>query len=164
MGFHLVSNGLSSSNFMKELVGGAKGTVEGYFLRSLMSPHLICSIAIDEIDPLISRRDQSGGGNKGSEETISKFLSMMGGNEAVKNLLVLGSTNLFHKIDEAMVRRFSSNFYVGVPSKKERKIILEVHGPNLRRNGIDLDFLVSVTPNFSGAGIELICQDITRES
>jgi len=119
MGFHLVSNGLSASNFMKELVGGAKGTVEGYFNRALLSPHLICSLAIDEIDPLIQRRE-SGGGNKGSDETISKFLSMMGGNECVPNLLVLGSTNLFNKIDDAMVRRFSYNFYVGLPSKSER--------------------------------------------
>lgn len=79
MGFHLISKGLSSANFMKELVGGAKGTVEGYFNRAFESPHLICSIAIDEIDPLIQKRENEGG-NKGSDETIGKFLSMMGGN------------------------------------------------------------------------------------
>lgn len=55
MGFHLISKGVSSSNFMKEYVGGAKGTVEGYFTRANESPHLICSIAIDEIDPLIAK-------------------------------------------------------------------------------------------------------------
>jgi SpoVK/Ycf46/Vps4 family AAA+-type ATPase len=49
---------------------------------------------------------------------------MLGGNESIPNLLVLGSTNHFNKIDDAILRRFSANFYVGVPSKEERKKIL----------------------------------------
>lgn len=45
------------------------------------------------------------------------------------NLLVVGSTNLFNKIDDAMVRRFNSNFYVGLPSREERKKILQFYNP-----------------------------------
>ena len=52
---------------------------------------------------------------------------MMGGIERVPNLLVLGSTNLFNKIDDAIVRRFNNNFYVGLPNREGRKKILEYY-------------------------------------
>ena len=47
MGFHLVSHGISSAEFMKELVGQAKGTVHSFLKRPSVSRHLICSLAID---------------------------------------------------------------------------------------------------------------------
>jgi SpoVK/Ycf46/Vps4 family AAA+-type ATPase len=75
---------------------------------------LICSIAIDEIDPLVLRRDSK---NKNNTETLSKFLSVLGGNEAIPNILLLASTNLMEKIDEAFLRRVVPIFYVGVPNK-----------------------------------------------
>ena len=70
------------------------------------------------------------------------------------NLLVLGSTNLFNKIDEAIVRRFSNNFYVGLPNAEGRKNILKYYGSSLEKAGINLQFLVDITPNFSGAGLK----------
>ena len=47
------------------------------------------------------------------------------------NLIVLGSTNLFNKIDEAIVRRFNNNYYVGLPNKTARVKILEYYGSSL---------------------------------
>jgi hypothetical protein len=47
MGMNPISSGLSSAKFMKELVGQAGGMMRGYFKRSKISPHLICSISID---------------------------------------------------------------------------------------------------------------------
>lgn len=154
MGFHLVENGLSSATFMKELVGEAKGMVQSYLSRARLSPHLICSIAIDEIDPLVLRRDSQ---SKNNTETISKFLSMMGGNEAVSNLLVLASTNHKLRIDEAIIRRFIPNIYVGLPNKDQRKKIVLSYLP---KAGAYADFLVEITPNFSGAAIKELSQAI----
>ena len=47
MGFHLVTKGLSSSEFMKELVGQMKGVVESYLMRPRQTPYWPCSMAID---------------------------------------------------------------------------------------------------------------------
>lgn len=148
MGFHLVENGLSSANFQKELVGEAKGTVQSYLGRAYLSPHLICSIAIDEIDPLVMRRDRQ---QKNSTETISKILSMIGGIETVPNLLVLASTNHKGRIDEAIIRRFVPNIYVGLPNKEQRRKIILSYLPKASSY---VDFLVEITPNFSGAALK----------
>ena len=88
---------------------------------------------------------------------------MLGGNESIPNLLILGSTNLFNKIDDAILRRFNANFYVGLPNKEERKSIFLRKYPAIERKGINLDFLVEITPNFSGAGIDAICQRVIKE-
>lgn len=87
---------------------------------------------------------------------------MMGGIESVPNLLVLGSTNLFNKIDDAIVRRFSDNFYVGLPNAEGRKKILKYYGADLEKVGINFQFLVDITPNFSGAGLKIICKRLER--
>lgn len=78
----------------------------------------------------------------------------------MENLLVLGSTNLFNKIDDAMVRRFNQNFYVGLPCKEDRKNILKYYHPGLEDIGIEIEFLANMTPNFSGAGLEAIISRI----
>ena len=86
----------------------------------------------------------------------------MEGIENVPNLLVLGSTNLFNKIDDAIVRRFSDNFYVGLPKAEGRKQILKHYGSELENAGINIQFLVDITPNFSGAGLKIICRRLMR--
>lgn len=86
----------------------------------------------------------------------------MGGIESVSNLLVLGSTNLFDKIDDAIVRRFSDNFYVGLPNAEGRRKILEHYGSGLPKYVLNLQFLVDITPNFSGAGLKIICKRLER--
>jgi AAA+ superfamily predicted ATPase len=56
MGFQLLARGLSSSEFCKSLVGQMKDVVASYLNRANMSPWLQCSLAIDEIEPLIMDR------------------------------------------------------------------------------------------------------------
>jgi SpoVK/Ycf46/Vps4 family AAA+-type ATPase len=53
------------------------------------------------------------------------FLSALGGNQSVDNILVFGSTNFRNLIDDAILRRFTPDFYVRLPSKADRKSIIE---------------------------------------
>jgi len=59
------------------------------------------------------------------------FLSGLGGNQNIENLLVFGSTNFRNNIDEAILRRFSPNFYVNLPGLEERLKIIKGQLPNL---------------------------------
>ena len=52
------------------------------------------------------------------------FLSALGGNQAIENILVMGSTNYKNKIDDAIARRLQPNIYVGLPNQKARVKIL----------------------------------------
>lgn len=53
------------------------------------------------------------------------FLSALGGNQAVENILLLGSTNYKSKIDDAILRRLIPNIYVGLPNEEGRRKILK---------------------------------------
>ena len=83
------------------------------------------------------------------------FLSGLGGNQNIENLLVFGSTNFRNYIDTAILRRFTPNFYVGLPSLEDRRSIIRGQLPNLGKK--ELNFLSKMTPNFSGAALINAC-------
>ena len=92
--------------------------------RAKLSPHLLCSLSIDEIDGLVPDRKDKDEKNKG--EGISMLLSVIGGIKDVPNLVYLTSTNHLKKIDEAIRRRLSGQYQVGRPNPSaRRKIILD---------------------------------------
>jgi len=59
------------------------------------------------------------------------FLSGLGGNTNIPNLLVFGSTNYKKDIDEAIIRRFTPNYYVGFPTFEDRIRITHDYLPTL---------------------------------
>ena len=122
MGFHLIEKGLSAADFAKSLVGESSRMIKELVNRAKVSPHLMCSIGIDEIDGLVPDRKDKDEKNKG--EGISMLLSVIGGNKDVPNLTFLASTNHMNKIDEAIRRRLSGQFQVGRPIPKARQSIL----------------------------------------
>ena len=90
--------------------------------RGSYSPHLLCSIAIDEVDGLVPDRKDKDEKNKG--EGISMLLSVIGGNKDVSNLVFMTSTNYLKKIDEAIRRRLSGQYQVGRPNPWARRQII----------------------------------------
>lgn len=56
MGFHLIEKGLSAANFKKPLVGQTSKMIEDLVSRARVSPYILCSIAIDEVDGLVPDR------------------------------------------------------------------------------------------------------------
>ena len=63
--------------------------------------------------------------------------------------------------------RFDEIFYVGLPNRKERKKIFEIHIAKRRKSdlsNIDLDMLVSKTEGYSGADIEGVVKDAVENT
>lgn len=84
--------------------------------RAAISPWLLCSVGIDEVDGLVpDRKDKD---EKNKQEGISIMLSVIGGNKDVPNLIYMTSTNYIKKIDEAIGRRLNGKFQVGRPNPK----------------------------------------------
>ena len=65
VGFHSISRGLSSSEFMKELVGQSKGMVQSLLFRPKLSKHLACTLSVDEIDAIVGNRNDKDNKNSG---------------------------------------------------------------------------------------------------
>ena len=114
IGFHLIENGLSAADFMKSLVGESSRMIRDLVNRAVVSPYLLCSVGIDEVDGLVPDRKDKDEKNKG--EGISMLLSVIGGNKNVSNLVFMTSTNYLQKIDKAIRSRLSGQYMVGRPN------------------------------------------------
>jgi SpoVK/Ycf46/Vps4 family AAA+-type ATPase len=74
-------------------------------------------------------------------------------------VMVLAATNRPSELDEAILRRFTQIFEIGVPVRSERSKILQVvlKGENVESN-IDYDYIASLCDGFTGSDILELCK------
>ncbi|KAI4971298.1 hypothetical protein ZWY2020_002212 [Hordeum vulgare] len=74
-------------------------------------------------------------------------------------VMVLAATNRPSELDEAILRRFTQIFEIGVPSRSERSKILQVilKGESVESN-IDYDYIASLCEGFTGSDILELCK------
>lgn len=73
--------------------------------------------------------------------------------------MVLGATNRPSELDEAILRRFSQAFEIGMPDRSERAKILEVilKGEKVE-DGIDFDYIASMCEGYTGSDLLELCK------
>ncbi|MCL4519942.1 MAG: AAA family ATPase, partial [Thaumarchaeota archaeon] len=119
-------------------------------------------IVIDEVDALMLRRDA--GGNLGAVTTL---LSEMGGMKPLEGVVVIGTTNKLHLIDEAFLRAGRFDRVIEIPPPKNDRERVEIINIHLKKCSSFLDPHVTgeaVLPLFgkrtvSPARIEWIVSD-----
>ena len=89
--------------------------------------------------------------------------------EKTSPAFVIATANDITKLPPELMRkgRFDEIFYVGLPNRKERKKIFEIHIAKRRKSdlsNIDLDMLVSKTEGYSGADIEGVVKDAVENT
>ncbi len=105
-----------------------------------------CILFIDEIDALcVDREASSGGGGGGGGESvklIAEFLQQMDGvvKDCMKDVLLVGATNLPWNIDSAVRRRFNRKIYVPLPTFHDRYEIIQ-HRMALNKDDVDHSIL-----------------------
>ena len=106
---------------------------------------------IDEIDSLGSRTYTYG---TESGKVLNTLLTKLSGisSQDNKNLLIIGCTNLLDNLDPALVSRFKTKIYFGMPDKPDRIDIISKYAKNLSRE--ELEKLSEKTQGFSGRDIE----------
>jgi SpoVK/Ycf46/Vps4 family AAA+-type ATPase len=74
-------------------------------------------------------------------------------------VMVLAATNRPSELDEAILRRFTQIFEIGIPVESERSKILQVvlKGENVEHN-IDYDHIASLCEGFTGSDILELCK------
>lgn len=119
-----------------------------------------CVLWIDEIEKAFSGI----GGQGGSEVTtrlFGQFLTWM--QEKSSNVFIVATANDISNIPPEFLRkgRFDELFFVDLPTKTERKNILEIHLKNKKKFNlnIDIDKLASKTDGFNGADLESTIKD-----
>jgi hypothetical protein len=146
----------ASTELNKGIVGETEKTIRDIIRRGNTYPYLLCCVAIDEIDAIVPKRDGDQKNSKGVE-SLTQFLTLIGGVDDVKNVYMIGATNRYNKIDEAFLRRLGDKFYVGNLDSAERTNLLQKIKTECEFD-VNFDFLDKnksliqvLTTNFSGA-------------
>ena len=125
-----------------------------------------CILFFDEIDTIGVKRE-SHTGDSVTPRLLSLMLSEIDGLSSEDGVIIVGSTNVPHLLDKALLRagRFDKLIYVGVPDKKARKEILQIHckGKPLASD-VDFDRLAEMTERFTGADLANVCQEVARRA
>ena len=153
---------LSGSDFVEMFVGVGASRVRDLFRQA--KEKAPCIIFIDEIDAIGRARGKNPAQNANDERenTLNQLLTEMDGFGNNTGIIVLAATNRADILDGALLRpgRFDRQIYVDMPDLNERKEIFKVHLKPIKiDDSIDIDFLASQTPGFSGADIANICNE-----
>lgn len=146
------------SDFIEKYVGvGASRIRELYKTARKTSP---CIVFIDEVDAIAGDRDAMN--NQEYSATVNALLSELDGFDSSENVVTICATNHLESLDPAFQRsgRFDLKLAVGLPDRKARRRIIDIHGRNKKfSRDIDLDDLAVRTAGFSGADIEAILNE-----
>jgi AFG3 family protein len=154
---------LSGSEFVEMFVGVGASRVRDLFKQAKEKAPSI--VFIDEIDAVGRSRGRNAfytGANDERESTLNQLLTEMDGFGVNSGVIVLAATNRADVLDPALLRpgRFDRTIYLELPNLSERKAIFIVHlKPLVLADAVDIDFLASQTPGFSGADIANICNE-----
>jgi cell division protease FtsH len=154
---------ISGSEFVEMFVGVGASRVRDLFKQAKAKAP--CIVFIDEIDAIGRSRGKGAfmtGANDERESTLNQLLTEMDGFGTNTGVIVLAATNRADMLDSALLRpgRFDRHIYLELPNLKEREEIFKVHlKPLVVDEHIDVHFLASQTPGFSGADIANICNE-----
>lgn len=88
-------------------------------------------------------------------------LQSVDSNGQSQRILVLGATNRFNDIDDAILRRMPKKFPVTLPNASQRLKILKLmlKDTKLDHGNIDLAYIARVMDSMSGSDIKEACRD-----
>lgn len=159
IGFYYVK----CSDFLSEWYGESERNVSELFrIARATAP---CVLFFDEIDS-IGRSREKYSSDDVAPRLMALFLSELDGFKSVKNILVVGATNMPQELDRALLRpgRFDKIIYMPLPDKEGRKQIFKLHTRNFPlSDDVSFDKLAEKTERYSGADIQNICMEAARK-
>ena len=173
---HFIS--LAGPEVVSKFVGEAEERLRAIFAEAEENAPSI--IFIDEIDAIAPKREEVVG--EVEKRIVSQMLALMDGLKSRGQVIVLGATNRPNSIDPALRRpgRFDREIEIGVPDKRGRKEVLQIHTRGMpleleslteKSNGdkdkareLFLDEFASVTYGFVGADLQALCKEAAMKS
>lgn len=122
-------------------------------------------IFIDELDSIAPKRADVTG--EVERRVVAQLLSLMDGLAGRGQVIVIGATNRVDDVDEALRRpgRFDREIEIGVPDKKGRLEILQIHTRSMPLSkDVDLERLAAVTHGFVGADLAALTREAAMQA
>jgi len=117
-------------------------------------------IFIDEIDSIAPKREEVTG--EVERRVVAQLLALMDGMKGRGRVIIIGATNRPNALDPALRRpgRFDREIEIGIPDKKGRKEILQIHTRGMPlENDIDLEKAANRLHGFVGADIAAVTRE-----
>jgi len=150
---------LKGPSLLNMWVGESERGIRQIFEKARQASPAI--IFFDEIDAIAPRRGLSVG-TRVTERMLNTLLSEMDGLEELNDVVVIAATNRPDMIDPALLRpgRFDRILSTQMPDKKSRSDIFKIHTAKIPLSpDVNINKLVELTENFSGADVESVCRE-----
>ena len=151
---------MSGSELVHKFIGEGAGLVRELF--QLARERAPAIVFIDEIDAVGSMRTNDGtSGSAEVQRTLMQLLAEMDGFDNRGDVRIMAATNRADMLDPALLRpgRFDRLIEIPVPDKEARLQILKIHSRKMQLDSVDMDAIVSMTENATGAELEAICRE-----
>src|SRR5438093_10225733 len=125
---------------------------------------------IDELDSIAPKREEVTG--EVERRVVAQLLTLMDGLQGRGQVIVIGATNREEAIDPALRRpgRFDREIEIGVPDRRGRKEILQIHTRGMPIEGAEeerdrlLTDLANVTQGFVGADVAALAREAAMKA
>ncbi len=151
---------MSGSELVHKYIGeGAQLVRELFILARERAPSIVF---IDEIDAIGSMRTHDGtSGSAEVQRTLMQLLAEMDGFGNRGNVRIMAATNRIDMLDPALLRpgRFDRIISVPLPDEGSRREILKIHTAKMNMSDVDLEAIVGMTGNTTGAELQAIARE-----
>ncbi|UCC57998.1 MAG: CDC48 family AAA ATPase [Candidatus Bathyarchaeum sp.] len=154
---------INGPEIMSKFYGESEARLREMFTQAQKNSPSI--IFIDELDAIAPKREEVTG--EVERRVVAQLLALMDGLAGRGNLIVIGATNRPEALDPALRRpgRFDREIEIGVPDKKGRFEILQIHtrGMPLSKD-VDLKKLAKMTHGYTGADLAALGRETAMKA
>ncbi|MHA1731800.1 MAG: CDC48 family AAA ATPase [Promethearchaeota archaeon] len=149
---------ISGPEIMSKFYGASEENLRNLFKEAQDKAPSI--IFIDELDSIAPKREEITG--EVERRVVAQLLALMDGLQGRGEVVVIGATNRPNSLDPALRRpgRFDREIEIGVPDKRGRFEILQIHTRGVPlADDVDLKLLAEKTHGFVGADLEALTKE-----
>ena len=154
---------INGPEIMSKFYGESEARLREIFQQAQQNAPSI--IFIDELDAIAPKREEVTG--EVERRVVAQLLALMDGLSGRGNVIVIGATNRPGALDPALRRpgRFDREIEIGVPDKKGRYEILQIHTRGMPlAEDVDLKKLSEMTHGYTGADQAALCRETAMKA
>lgn len=156
---------VSGTEFTSKWYGESEANLRRIFEEARQNRPSV--LFFDELEAFLPKRTELSRSDAPEKGIVATFLSYTDGLGDLDGVLLIGATNHPELIDPAALRpgRFDKLIYISPPGRQARRQILEryLKGKSLA-DDVDLDALAARMERFTGADIQLLCQEAVKRA
>jgi transitional endoplasmic reticulum ATPase len=154
---------INGPEIMSKFYGESEARLREIFQQAQQNAPSI--IFVDELDAIAPKREEVTG--EVERRVVAQLLALMDGLSGRGNVIVIGATNRPGALDPALRRpgRFDREIEIGVPDKKGRYEVLQIHTRGMPlAEDVELPKLSAMTHGYTGADLSALGRETAMKA